>query len=435
MVLLKKILVSPTNKNIIANFYKIFVVFINQILLVPAYLKYLGVELYGDWIVLTAITGFFTMSDFGLGNAVINKFSIENAKGNIRLCNKLLNNNLFFVFSTLFLLSSIFLSISFYADFLSVLGFHSITTDDARLICLFFLLQIMIIMLDGVFNAIYYAFHLSYKVTYLGNSARLISSIFIFVGLISGFSLPFLVFFSTIPYIFLFIYKIINSRTLFKYSIKIQFIDKKVILELIKPSFGFMCFPLGNAILFQGFTIVVNHFLGSYYLVQFNTMRTMTNFIRNISQAISAGIKPEFSIAYGKQDYALMKKLYNKSWMLCTIAIIIPLVIIGVFGEWIYYTWTNGEIRYDYLLVLILSVSLFFNMIWESTSISLTSTNNHVRFSMNYVISSVLVIFLALCTGYVGANIYILTLCFALSDIIMSINSIILSNKLLNKKI
>lgn len=426
---------SPTNKNILANFYKIFVVFLNQILLVPAYLKFLGFELYGDWIVLTAITGFFTMSDIGLGNAVSNRFSIEYAKGNVDLCNLLLNNNLFFVFSTLFLLSSLFLSFSFFVDIFSTLGLNTIMTNEARLICLFFLLQIMVIMLDGVFNSIYNACHLAYKVTFLGNTARLISAVFILIGLFCGFSLPFLVLFSSIPYFALITYKIIDSRKHFKYNIKLRFIDKKVILDLIKPSFGFMCFPLGNAILFQGFTIVVNHFLGSYCLVQFNTMRTMTNFIRNISQAISAGIKPEFSIAYGKQDYTLMKTLYNKSWKLCSIAIIIPIIVIGFCGEWIYTTWTNGEIKYNSILILILSASLFFNMIWESTCITLTSTNNHMRFCSIYVISSVFVIVLALCCGYLESNIYLLSMFIVLSDLIMAIASIILSKRLLNKKI
>ena len=426
---------SPTNKNIIANFYKILVVFINQILLVPAYLKYLGLELYGDWIVLTAVTGFFTMSDIGLGNAVSNRFSIEYAKGKVDFCNLLLNNNFFFVFTTLFILSSLFISVTYFVDIFKFLGLNAIMPNDARLICIFFLLQIMALMLDGVFNSIYIACHLAYKVTFLGNTARLISALFIIIGLVSGFSLSFLVLFSSIPYFALIIYKIIDSRNYFKYKIKLRFVDKKVIIDLIKPSFAFMCFPLGNAVLFQGFTVVVNHFLGSYCLVQFNTMRTMTNFLRNISQAISAGIKPEFSIAYGKQDYTLMRKLYNKSWRLCTIAIIIPTLIIVFCGEWIYMTWTHGDIQYNGTLVFLLCVSLFFNMIWESTCISLTSTNNHLRFSAIYVISSLFVIFLAFCCGVIGTNIYILTICFVMSDIIMAITSIIMSNSLLNKKI
>ena len=53
-------------KNIAGNFYGVGVNLFSQIILVPFFINYWGIELYADWIALTAISSFFSMSDIGL---------------------------------------------------------------------------------------------------------------------------------------------------------------------------------------------------------------------------------------------------------------------------------------------------------------------------------------------------------------------------------
>ena len=84
---------SPIRKNIVANLFGIGVNLLNQIVLVPFYIIYWGSDLYSDWIVISALTAFFGISDIGLNSVIQNRFSISYAQGDLKQCNSLLVNN------------------------------------------------------------------------------------------------------------------------------------------------------------------------------------------------------------------------------------------------------------------------------------------------------------------------------------------------------
>lgn len=427
-------MLSPTTKNIIANFFKILVVFINQILLIPAYLVYMGIELYSDWLILSAITSFFTMSDIGLNNVTNNLFSIKLAENKNSECQILLVNNLLFIILILSIVIILFLSVAGLVNLTSLLGLHAITNNQAIVISLLFLLQIMIQMCSGVFDSIYNANHIAFTATYINNIARLFYAICIFIGLVLHLEIQYVVLLGLLPYCIAFIYKYIDSKQIYPFSFKLNFFDFKYLLSLIKPSVGFMFFPLGNAILFQGITLLVNTFFGAVVLVQFNTMRTMMNFIRNISQAISAGIKPEFTIQYGKKNHEGMNTLLKKSIIFCTVAVILAILCLNLGGELIYTMWTKGKVMFSESLMVVFSIVLFVNMIWESTCITLTATNNHFKFSLIYVIACCITVATAYVCGCMGYGIITVSSCLFLTDMIMAYYSIKYSRYIINSE-
>ena len=91
-------------KNLGANSLSVIINIILQVVAVPVFIKYWGVNLYGEWLVLTAFTAYFSMTDIGLNTVTANDFSINYVQGKHNKCNILLNNNFFFivtVFSTI----------------------------------------------------------------------------------------------------------------------------------------------------------------------------------------------------------------------------------------------------------------------------------------------------------------------------------------------
>ena len=84
-------------KNILGNFYGIGVNLFSQIVLVPFFISYWGIELYGDWIALTAVSSFFSMSDIGLNTVTANAYSIAYNRGNTKECDSLLANNVILI--------------------------------------------------------------------------------------------------------------------------------------------------------------------------------------------------------------------------------------------------------------------------------------------------------------------------------------------------
>ena len=80
----KRILSSPIRKNVVANLFGVGVNLLNQVVLVPFYILCWGKDLYADWIVITAVTAFFSMSDIGLNNVIQNRFAIKFAENDLK---------------------------------------------------------------------------------------------------------------------------------------------------------------------------------------------------------------------------------------------------------------------------------------------------------------------------------------------------------------
>ena len=151
----KEIFADPVTKNIIANFFKIFVIFVSQVLLVPVYLKYWGVEIYADWLILTAIVGFFTMSDAGLNNATNNLFCIKYSQQEYRFCKSLITNNIIIVFGIFLGVMLILFLLELCFNIKHLLSIKSFSLFETNILLLLLVVQVFVHMLSMVFNSIY----------------------------------------------------------------------------------------------------------------------------------------------------------------------------------------------------------------------------------------------------------------------------------------
>ena len=64
---------SQILKNSFASIFQKFVIFVNQFALVPIFITFWGVEMYGDWIALTVIPAVFAYTNLGFGTAAATK--------------------------------------------------------------------------------------------------------------------------------------------------------------------------------------------------------------------------------------------------------------------------------------------------------------------------------------------------------------------------
>lgn len=415
---------SPIGKNFIANLFRVVVLFTNQILLVPLYLIYWGTEVYSDWIILSAVTTFFTMSDLGLNNVTCNMFCICYAQNNTEKCQSLLFNNYFLVITLGFIIT-IFVFLSGYIfDYNRLLGLHSISSNEASYILTLLIAQVFLGMLCTIPDAIYNANHLASKAIYLNNGYKLICSVIILIGILIDLSVSTIVTLNLLPPLLLLLYKYTNTQKLFHNNTDKQNFDYKLLKDIIKPSLYYMSFPFGNMIIFQCFTLLVNSFFGDSVLILFNTTRSLVNFIRTIIQTITAAVKPEFSLAYGRMDYQYMQKIYHHILLICFLLSIGICIFLLIFGPSIYNFWTSGKINFEYSLMIALFLSMIFNSIWEASGAVLMSTNNHIGLGKVYIISSILSLILAIIVSYNCPKLYYIALCLGVTDIFMAIYSV-----------
>ncbi|EGX26730.1 hypothetical protein BSEG_04588, partial [Phocaeicola dorei 5_1_36/D4] len=290
---MKNLYNSTISKNLIANIFGVGIQLINQVILIPLYLIYWPIDLYSDWIVITALSAFFSMSDMGLNSVTQNQFSISYNQNRLQECESLLTNNYILVFcmGILMTLGSIIFVTSF--NIIQILNLHYLSRIEASIIFILLLMHIFIGMGSTVLDSIYRSQSLTYKAIYIGQIARLCECIIILLSLILKIPILWMVLLYLAPRIISLIYRINNTKKYFDYRFSLKSTNILLLKQIIVPSITFMSFPIGNAIIYQGFTLVVNKIFGADALVLFNTIRTLCNFVKTMITTILQAVWPE----------------------------------------------------------------------------------------------------------------------------------------------
>lgn len=418
-------------KNIAANFYGIGVNLFSQIVLVPFFISYWGIELYADWIALTAISSFFSMSDIGLNTVTANQYSIYYSKGCTDRCNSLLANNMILILS-IWILCLIFGVIVFNViDIKSTMNLHVVSGNTGIFVLFLLISKIFISMLSSVYTAVYRAKSVAYKTFLIGNTCRLFDAFILLLGIILKLNIGLIACLYCIPSIFQFFFYAINSSLQYNCKVHLSTFDFQLFKKTLIPSVSFMSFPLGYAIIMQGFTLIVNKFFGAENVVLYNTTRTICNFLKVVPNAIKNATWPEFTLAYAKNNIVRMEVLYKKTIYLSLIFIIIAAIFLLTCGNFIYQIWTKNTVIFSFSLMLIYMISIFFNSIWETSGMALMATNQHTRLGILFICLSILAFLIAFSIAPLINSLIPIVFCILLVDVSLSVYSLQRSRKII----
>lgn len=426
---------SPVRKNLLANFFGVGVNLLNQIVLVPFYIVCWGNDLYSDWIVLSSLTAIFSMTDVGLNNVIQNQFSIKYAEGETKICNSLLSCNVVIV--TITFLAVILLAFAYLlcVNVVENMNLHVLNKTEASIVFIMLLVKVFITMYSGIQNAIYRATHHADRAIYFDQITFLIVVVVTFGFVLASLSVVYLSIAICIPYIFLIFIKHSDSRRYFNHQISLFHFDLSMVKRMILPSMSFMSFPIGNAIILQGFTLVVNRFFGANEVVLFNTSRTMCNFIKSLLGTIQGSVWPEYSIAYGKSDYQRMRMLHRKSLHLSLVFSFIVGIGLLIFGPLVYRVWTHGEIPFVYPLMFGFIAALIIEGIWISSSVTVMATNNHTRLGVTFVTVSFMSLLISIFMMKLQPSLPLITIPLILLQVVMAYTALKESIHLINESV
>lgn len=395
------------------------IIMLFRLLSVPVFLKFWGVELYGEWIVLSALTAYFQMTDIGLNTATANEFSFYYVNSDFKKCNILFNNNLFFTvfsFSLVFIALSLLNSISFFPNLFK----FNILKDDLIETAIFILFaQVLIGTLNNLLNTIYRATNHFAKGVMIDNIIRIGEHTTLLAGVALKLSIPLILLLVLIVKIIGVLLKYNDSRSYYKLKISLNFFDLAQIKRTFVPAISFFILPISNSIAFQGFTLLINSMLGSIAVVQFNTLRTLISFVRSGIDILYNSMWPEITLAYGRKDFLLMRTL-NRYTIFFSLAIVtIFSLILAVFGKSIFIIWTGNEIEFNSVLFYLFLVTVFSNTLWSSSCVILQSTNNHKLSSLLYLIATMVSLGIAYVIISFTKNISFVPCALLIIDVIM----------------
>jgi O-antigen/teichoic acid export membrane protein len=418
-------------KNGIATGFLRLTVVLEQLLLVPFFIKAWGTHYYGEWLTLTIIPTMMAYANLGLGSAAGNIFVLRYASGDFKNARNAAWAGFVMIVTTLlfsFFIGAIILGV---LDYFKIFDKSLIPKHDA-VWALSFLMAARGIDFFQQLNESYYraarkaALSINLQVVY--SCLKIVSGITVLSlgGGIILFSLSNLI----CAIVFNLAYGLYGKSLLTiwdKYTKQLNRLDIK---NIAKTGFGYLLIPMWQSLYFQGGTFIVRIILGPEGVVLFNTVRTATRSVNQIFNLIDGSIFPELQFEIGAGRIEVARKIF-----ISALSLVIPIAILGIcslsiWGLWIYEKWTNSALHPPTLMWNLFLLGIGFNALWWTSSAVFKAFNKPYSLSIFGLICSIVSVsasyFLGRIYGIIG-----ITVGYLLLDILMSLYTLPACCKLL----
>lgn len=357
-----------------------------QLCTVPLFIHFWGKSLYGEWVLLTTIPSYFSLSDLGFASAAGNEMTMRMARND--------KEGTLQVFQSAWVLVSL---LSLGACLLALvvvsllpvhtwLKLQTISLQDVRVLIPLLVFQVFFAMQRGLIG-IGYRCDGNFAIgVLLMNVTRLLTFVVLaltvaLVGTPIAAATSILL--SEIACNLFFLQDIRRRSPWLQYGIRHA--DRETMRSLAGPAVSYMGFPVGNALSLQGFVMLVGVILGPTAVVSFTTLRTLTRFISQILLAITNTVWVELSTAFGTGDIPVARRLHRRA---CQSSLWVALVLCGILaiiGPLIYARWTHGEVEFDSPLFWLMLLVTICNSFWSGSYIVSVAANRHQVVALIYV--------------------------------------------------
>jgi len=384
-----------------ANFLGQLINISSRIVLVPLFLLAWGADIYGEWLLLSSMVAYLSLTEMGAQLYIVNRMTQAYAhRDHDQFC-KILHTGL-----ALFLI----IPIAVFIIFVTVIVFfnpasflHITQTGHGTVILVMAILafQIVLALPQSVLLRVYFAVEMLPRGVMLINLMQLMSLIFLAGGLWRRWGMVPIAILQLIPY------GLTAGIALFDLNRKFpQFkilslgeADFSFGLSFIKPSFHFFLIQLGQVFSLQGTVLVVGMLMGPIQVVLFSTMRTLVNLIRSFLDQLSHAAWPELTRLDAQEDMDKFLALFRVILRSTLMASIFFITIFHFYGGYIYHFWLRKTVPFEQPVMDLFLIYMAQFIFWLTCSHPLQATNRHHTLAKILFISSILTIALAYLGG------------------------------------
>ena len=376
-----------------ANVYGQTVNIFTQLFGVPILLYFWGANLYGEWLILSALPVFLSMSDFGLTSSAGNDMTQLVARGDLNTALIVFQSTAIFTVSCSLIGLALVIVFLNYTSASNLLPIQILTSRETSWVIGFLASEVILTTHQGCLNAGFrscgeYAFY-----TMVDNSNRLIQNVLLWLcaslggGPVEGAAAMLLIRLISTPLIAILLVR--KHSWIFIGISNVRFSELK---RLFRPAFANLALSIAISLHIQGIRVVVGAVLGAGSVVIFTTLRTLTRLVLQICMTIGHASEPEMAAAFGKSDVHLLRKLYIRSTQLTFIIAFGLTAILFLTGQWILKFWTHGKVLMDYSLFGWLVSGTILSTFWYNSMIVLKAANHHVKAAIFFMIMAALAV-------------------------------------------
>ena len=384
-----------------ANLINQVLVFSTRVVLAPLFLKAWGVEVYGEWLLLSSFVAYLSLTDMGGQSYIANRLTQTYTQGNMVLFRKVLHTGL-----ALFLImpTAVFLLFSATIRIVPTFSFLQIShTNHQVVVWVLTILAFQFIfgLPQGIVLGIYRAIGRLPRGVMLSNLTQLLQLAFIAGGLWLGGGMILIAALQALPFLLVAILAVIDLNSRFPQFSLLSLNDAEVSIgrTFVKPSLHFLSIQASLVFSIQGTVLVVGMVLAPVQVVIFTTIRTMTQAMRQLVYLLIHSAWPEITRLDAEQNVGELLSLFRAILRSALVATAILILIFHFFGGAIYRLWLGDTVEYQQVamdLFLIYALQLVF---WTTCSSLLMATNIHHALAKILLVSSLVGIVLAYLGG------------------------------------
>jgi O-antigen/teichoic acid export membrane protein len=372
-------------KNLSANSVGIFINLFAQLFSIPLFLHNWNKELYGEWLVLTAVPNLLWSLEGGLGILAASRMTLAAAVRDWKAANEIFQTTLLsqILISMLLWVSTLAFALSTKVS--TSFGFRRISNSDASFILVVMITYMLLGLMMSVYRAAYRASELEARGSMLLNFWRASDLLIIIVVLsFHGTSVRL----AECMLVGIFVWVALGYVDVRRKCKNVRFGFKSIswmrLKEMVIHGLPVLVGQVTTALYMQGFPLVVNRSLGAATVVTLTTVRTVSRLGLLPIQTVAFSSSPQLSRSYGSQDRALFGRLLKIMATACLWSALGVTIGLSSFGPWLISKWTGGRLTVDHTTICLFALSVSFQGVWTCCMVTLGSCNRHHLFNYAY---------------------------------------------------
>ena len=354
---------------------------------VPLLLSYWGPQLYGEWLMLSAIPIYLSIGDGGFAGAACREMTMRSGAGDRKGTLAVYQSTWLLLIAISVAVGILAYGIAEKAPIRSWLGFSAMNDIEIKIVLLLLVAHVLVGFQGALLNGGFWVTGRYPFSMYLIAVTQLIE----FVGLATAISLGGGPVHAASGYL---AGRVIGTGLMYigqrhsslwlRYGFShASFAELR---RLTAPAFASLAFPLGNALNIQGMRLVVGLALGPSAVAVFVPLRTLSRLVMQPGNIINRLIEPELAMAFGAENTFLVRHLFTRSSQLAFWGCIGACCLLGPGAKWIFPAWTGGKVEMNWPAYIVLLAGVLVNSFWYTALMVPYATNRHARVALYYTL-------------------------------------------------
>ena len=360
-----------------------------QLVGVPLFISQWGVPKYGDWIALTALPGYLTITDLSFGATAANEMTMLAGAGREAEAQKVYRSAWVLILGLSFIVLLVASGLALTLPFERWLDIRNFSREECVLTMLLLIGQIVLAQQGSMIGAAYRAGGFYPVGLWVGDGLRVLEFVAL-VAVLLGDGGPVLLTGSVLAIRAVsYAIQYVHVRRLVPWlSLGFKGATREAIRPIIGPALAYNAVPLAQATTLQGSVLAAKIVAGPQAAVLYATTRTVTRLVLQVVTMVTNSAWPEFSRAIGMGDLDLARRLHRRVCQLGVWISVLGSAAMLVVGPYLYTRWTRGEVAFHPAVFGVMLLAVILNSVWSVSYAVPVSVNRHQRITYLYLVAA-----------------------------------------------